>query len=104
LKNPVRALPLKVGDGQIVPADQASQLDLTAAQQAEEQQQDHLLVRQRGPGFGAAANLLVDAFQPVGRAQGVPLLNQESGKGKELVTGFREAGGHGLRAQPPFAH
>src|SRR5579864_9636193 len=62
---------------EFVPADQTAQPHFTAAQEAEEQQQNCLLVRQRGLGFGPPPELLVDSLQRVGGAQRLPLRGWE---------------------------
>src|SRR5271155_5335150 len=81
----LRRLHLRVEVVEVLPADQAAQPDLTAAQESEEQQEDRVLTRQRGLGLGAPAELLVNSFQCVGGAQCLPLRNRESSKGEELV-------------------
>ena len=46
---------------EILPADEAAQRHLTAAQESEEQQEDRVLTRQRGLSLGATAELLVNS-------------------------------------------
>jgi hypothetical protein len=59
----------------MLPADQAAQRDLAAAQEAEEQEQNRFFAGQRSLGFGPPAKLLVDSLQRIGGAQRLPLRN-----------------------------
>ena len=61
---------------------------MTAAQQAEQQKQNRLLVGQRRLGFGPPPELFVDPLQRVGGAQRLPLRGGKASKGKKLIAGF----------------
>jgi len=74
-----------------MPADQPAQLNLSATQQSEQEEQDRLLVRERSLGLGSPPKLLVDPLQRVGRAQGLPLGNREGSKSEQFVASFLEA-------------
>ena len=86
-----------------MPADEAAQRDLAAAQESEEQEQNRLFIGERGLGFGPPPELLVDPLQRIGGAQRLPLRKRESYEGKELVAGLLEAGADRVAAQLPLA-
>ena len=86
-----------------MPAVEAAQRNLAAAQESEEQEQHGLFTGQRSLGFGPPAKLLVDPFQRIGGAQRFPLRARETGKGEEFVAGLLEAGTDRLAAQFPLA-
>src|SRR5215467_2184973 len=71
--SPLSSLWFNDNFGYVLPAVHSSQDDLAAAQQAEEQEQHGVLAGQRSLGFGATAELFVDALQGVSRPQRLPL-------------------------------
>ena len=71
--NLLRRLRLFTDSGYILPADQAAQSDLAAAQESEEQEQNRHFAGERGLGFGPPAKLFVYPLQRVGGAQRLPL-------------------------------
>src|SRR5207244_3179310 len=86
----------------LLPAIESPELDLAGAQEAEEEQEDGVLTRQQSLRLRAAAKLLVDALERVGRPQRLPLRGREAQEGEELVPRLLEARDHRRAAQAPL--